>query len=152
MDAVSSQSALFDVDGSQIRTPEPQERLSADRSRTRRQAQAIENGRHPLGLALDWRLKLNPEAAPADDRRALGRRCGNCRFRQIFRYHDKPYPKCVHPGGFSAEQYERLGPPRVTHGAGTDVRAWWPGCTDHEPGDRDVPDGMRWTPQTGEIR
>jgi len=144
--------ALFDLDPADVRTPEPQEKLSADRRRTQRQAQAIENGRHPIGLALGWPLKLHPEAAPADDRKAPGRRCGNCRFRQIFRYHNKTYPKCVRPDGDSAEQYERLGPPRATHGAGTDVRAWWPGCADHEPGDRDVPDGMRWTPETEAIR
>jgi hypothetical protein len=144
--------ALFDLDPGQIRTPTPVEQMSPGGRRTLRQAQAAAVGRHPLGLALDRPLTLHPEAAPAGDRQAPGRRCGNCRFRQIFRYHKKPYPKCAHPGSYSAEQYERLGPPRATHGAGTDVRAWWPGCTDHEPGDSAVPDGMRWTPDTGAIR
>lgn len=36
--------------------------------------------------------------------------------------------------------------PGVTHGAGTDVAAWWPGCEDHTWGDpRLSPDAARHT-------
>jgi hypothetical protein len=38
--------------------------------------------------------------------------------------------------------------PRVAHSASSDVRAWWPGCSDHEFGDPAVSDdAARWTPE-----
>jgi hypothetical protein len=109
--------ALFDG-------PEPLAGLSADRSRTVRQRVALTHGQHPLSVTLGP-LALHADAAPADDKRADGRRCGNCRFRQQTGPHS--YPKC----GFAE-------PARISRGAGTDCRAWWPACTDHEP---EVADG-----------
>ncbi|AIJ26386.1 hypothetical protein [Amycolatopsis methanolica] len=89
---------------------------SPDARRTERQGQYLAAGAHPLTAALGYPVKLHPGAAPAADRAAPGRRCGNCRYRRPGRY-----PKClVHDGD------------RITRGAGTDVRAWWPACTDHE--------------------
>jgi hypothetical protein len=50
----------------------------------------------------------------------------------------RTYAKCVID---EAKQY-----PRVSHGAGTDVRAWWPACKDHEWGDPLSDDAARWVP------
>lgn len=113
-----TEAALFDVDAP---PPPAAETLSRGRQRTIRQAEALTGGRHPLELALSRPLTLHPEAAPADDRTAPGRRCGNCRFRQMMR----GYPKCTF--GKTDSGY-----PRLTHSAATDTRAWWPGCVDHE--------------------
>lgn len=115
---------LFDVEPTP--PPPPAEKLSAERRRTIRQAEALARGRHPLGLALGCTIRLHDEAAPADDRTAPGRRCGNCKFRELFGYHTRSYAKCA--VGYT----ERRGYPRITHGAGTDVRAWWPACRDHQ--------------------
>lgn len=133
-----SEPTLFDLD---VPVPEPEPKESATVRRTKRQAARLAQGVHPLTGS-----RLHEEAAPADDRTAPGRRCGNCRFRQVLRYHDKSYPKCVHPGGVSAEQLEKHGPPRVTHGEASDVKAFWSACPDHEWGDGKIPDSMRWTP------
>lgn len=88
-------------------------KLSADRRRTIRQTQLLAAGWHPLGR------RLHADAAPADDRQAPGRRCGNC-------FHRTPaggrhYPKCM------------LNPSDVTNGPATDCRGWWPGCAAHTP-------------------
>lgn len=129
---------LFDVP--EPERPEPAEKISADRRRTQRQHTAIANGLHPLGLALAGRqLLLHPDAL-VDDRDAPGPTCGGCRFRRQFEHHNRTYPKCT----FGAETvtrptYDRKGTyqatqyPRLSNGAGTDVRAWWPACPDHEP-------------------
>lgn len=142
--------ALFHVDAPPVERDD-MAGLSPNRRRTARQLDALRNGYHPLALALpvdvNRHLPLHPEAAPVDDQKAPGRRCGNCRWRRV-----RAFPKCVYPENRSAEDYEHDGPPRVTRGAGTDVRAWWPGCRDHEPGDPDLPDAMRWVPDTAEIR
>ncbi|MEV7805051.1 hypothetical protein AB0O28_19080 [Microbispora sp. NPDC088329] len=142
--------ALFDIEAPPPAEPEPKE--SPDARRTRRQGELLARGSHPLGLSLGWPLRLHKEAAPADDRQAGGRRYGNCRFRQVLAARVRGFPKCVHPGSQSAESYETLGPLRVTHGAASDVRAWWPGCVDHEFGDPKVPGGMRWVPDPREAR
>ena len=41
--------------------------------------------------------------------------CGSCVHRFIRSYRNKRYPKCDIS--------------HVSHGVGTDVRAWWPACT-----------------------
>ncbi|MCO1574996.1 hypothetical protein M8C13_04385 [Crossiella sp. SN42] len=131
---------LFDVE------PVPTEALSGDRRRTQRQAAALAGGAHPLSAAFARHIRLHAEAAPADDRAAPGRRCGNCRFRQVLRYHARSYPKCV-----LGQESTSPGvlPPRITHGGGTDVRAWWPACIDHEHGDPALsPDAARYVPHT----
>lgn len=99
---------------------EPVENLSADRRRTLRQRQQVEAGIHPL-----TGLRTYPD---------LGT-CGDCRFRMVLDYHSRAYPKCTFDEA------------RMTHGAGTDCRAWWPACGDHELGDNKVgPDAMRVRP------
>lgn len=112
--------------------PEPAEKLSPDRRRTLRQRADIERGRHPLTGS---QLADDPDAT-----------CGNCRFRAGVDWHDRSYPKCFYePAGWDVERMH--GWPRVTHGAATDVRAWWRACTDHEWGDNAVsPDAARWRP------
>jgi hypothetical protein len=145
---MTTQPAMFDVEPLPAAEPDPPQ--SATVRRTRRQAAMLANRRHPLSSPLGYSLFLHAEAAPADDRDAPGRRCGNCRFRQILGHHDSRYPKCVAPGLMSADAYERLGPPRVSHGEATDVRAWWPGCKDHEWGDPALsPDSARSVPEAG---
>ncbi|MFC4062807.1 hypothetical protein ACFOWE_31335 [Planomonospora corallina] len=104
---------LFDVQAAP--PPEPEE--SAGARRTCRQAEALACGRHPLTGG-----RLHAEAAPHDDRSAAGRRCGTCRWRQPVRGGARSYAKCLRGNGT-----------RVTHGAATDVRAWWPACPDHSP-------------------
>lgn len=50
-----------------------------------------------------------------------------------------------------AADYERAGPPRVSSGAATDVRAWWSACADHEWGDPGLsPDAARCVPEPPE--
>lgn len=116
---------LFDIDPARTvpgpePEPDPNAGLSADRKRTKRQRAQLAKGRHPI-----TGYTLHPEAAPGDDRAAPGRRCGDCVFREQMGYHRRTYAKCVLPGPSG-------GTPYVTHGAGTDVRAWWPGCQRHE--------------------
>jgi hypothetical protein len=103
--------------------PEPVEKLSADRRRTLRQHADVERGRHPL---TGGRLAADPDA-----------KCGNCAHRHVYGHHDRSYPKCTYGDGM----------PRATHSAASDVRAWWPGCTDHEWGDPKLsPDAARCRP------
>ena len=124
---------LFDIEPIALPAPEPVERLSADRRRTLRQRSDVERGIHPL---TGFRIHDDPD-----------RTCGNCRFREVLRYHRRGYPKCLHPGAMGADEYEKYGPPRVSHSASTDVRAWWPGCRDHEWGDPKLsPDAARHVP------
>lgn len=103
---------LFDVVTRPV--PTPIERLSADRRRTIRQRQLIDAGLHPLTSPLASPLRLH--AGPS-------RTCGTCRFRVAIGWHSRSYPKCT----FGGPTW-----PRASHGAATDVRAWWPGCVDHE--------------------
>lgn len=111
--------------------PEATPDMSADQRRGVRQARAMAAGSHPLSLALGWPLSLHAEAGPADDRTAPGLRCGNCRFREVLGHQSSSHPKCT----FGADE-DPWKAPRATHGAGTDVRAWWPACTDHQHKDQ----------------
>lgn len=132
---------LFDVDPAQV-VPAPA-KLSPDARRLARQAEVLAAGYHPVTM-----LKLHEQAAPPGDRQAPGRRCGTCRFREVLAYHRKTYPKCLNPGAMGADEVEILGPPYVSHGAGTDVRKWWPACLDHSYGDRALSDdAARWVPE-----
>ena len=115
---MNGQGALFDAEPVQ---PDPLPRESAGVRRTKRQAALLATGRHPLSSPLRISLWLHAEAAPAGDRAAPGRRCGNCLWRR-----PGLYAKCILPGPGG-------GPPlRVSHSAATDLRSWWPGCTDHD--------------------
>jgi len=111
--------ALFDIPA----TPIP-EAISADRRRTLRQKQAVDLGGHPLGIVIDG-IRRHPEtlgqAYAANDPKARSLTCGSCIHRVLMGYHTADYPKC-NAGGIA----------RISHGSGTDIRAWWPACTDHE--------------------
>lgn len=108
--------------------PVEKPQLSPDRRRTLRQRTAAVNGTHPLALVFGPSIRVH------DD---LGRSCGNCRFRVLHDYHNRSYPKCVVGDGA-----------RVSHSTATDVRAWWPACTDHEwGGPNDWPDAARHVPE-----
>jgi hypothetical protein len=120
---MSQQGALFEVAARPLPAPEPKD--SPTVRRTKRQAALLAAGRHPLSSVMGRSLFLHASAAPAADRAAEGRRCGNCRFREVIGHHSRSYPKCVWPGYDS--QW-----PRASQSEATDVRAWWPGCTDHE--------------------
>lgn len=99
--------------------PATRDHLSPDRRRTVRQAMDLAKGVHPLTGG-----PLHHDAAPVDDRKAPGHRCGTCRFRVAGRYAKCWWPNVDRPGGH----------PRVSFGAATDVRSWWPACADHETG------------------
>lgn len=130
---------LFDADQYRVNPEpaEPVEKLSADRRRSIRQSTALANRVHPLSLALGRTLRLHPDAPPGDDREAAGPRCGSCWYREVLGYHNRSYAKCTADDG-----------DRVSHGAGTDVRAWWPACRDYSPGDTALsPDAARFVPE-----
>lgn len=101
-------------------------RLTAGQSLRARQADLLRWGQHPLALATKRPLWLHPDADRDPDHREGGPRCGDCRFRVLADWHERTYPKCSQASG------EHLDSPRATHGAATDIRAWWPGCTDWE--------------------
>lgn len=122
--------ALVDVAPAGLAESRPQRRrLSMDRRRTIRQREALAVGQHPLA-AVGILLRLHPDAARVtgpNQRDEPGLRCGSCRFRQLVHGGAKDYPKCVvSPAGDGRA-------PRASHGSGTDVRAWWPACTDYQP-------------------
>lgn len=134
--------------------PEPEPPLSADRRRTKRQADGIAAGIHPLTkgplheLASRHRDANSPKSDPFT--------CGSCYFREVIRYHGRSFPKCGVPGPVSVYRkgqdggwhWETVdGAPRATHSAASDVRAWWPACLDYVPGDRISNDAARHIPE-----
>jgi hypothetical protein len=139
------QGELFEVEP--VALPPPAKKLSADRRRTQRQAEAIESGVHPLSLATRSHIPLHPDAPPR--RGEPGKTCGDCKMRQKLSYHRRSYAKCV-LGYQATDAGQPSPPPRVSHGAGTDVRAWWPACKDFEWGDPLSDDAARWVPPTKE--
>lgn len=98
--------------------PEPGPKLSADRRRTLRQKADVARGVHPL-----MRTKTRPDVGT----------CGDCAHRLVLGHHNRSWPKCELAG--------------ITHGAGTDCRAWWPACDRFDPGDDISDDAARWTPE-----
>lgn len=126
---MNGEAFLFDLPPDTIRrVPDEVERLSPDRRRTLRQATDLKAGRHPLGG------RVHKDAAPHDGRQAPGLRCGSCRFRWLFEgpsygLHGGTFPKCT----LGAPEGEPALGARVTNGAATDCRAWWPACTKYQP-------------------
>ena len=120
---------------------------SRDARRTELQLATLERGFHPLGNALGYRIQLHRDAAPTDDRKAAGLRCGDCRFRVVLGWHARSYPKCI-VGYTELDPSKKFpgDPPRMSHGGGTDVRKWWPACPDFEWGDHVSDDAARWVP------
>lgn len=128
----------------------PAEPLSADRKRTLRQLDALAAGRHPLQPLTGRSLRLHPEAAPYNDRRAEGRRCGSCwYFKLVYTNGNRQWPKCLYGAVNPTDANPNPGPPpRVSRSSASDVRRWWPGCVDHVYGDPDVSDdAARYVPE-----
>ena len=117
------QAGLFDMKPVPLAAaPEPE---SATVRRTKRQAALLARGRHPLQPIVGV-LFLHKEAAPADDRAAAGLRCGSCQFRELVGGHARSYPKCMLPAPGTGHRL------RDTMSDASDVRAWWPACTDYQ--------------------
>ncbi|UQS95164.1 hypothetical protein Pam4_21 [Pseudanabaena phage Pam4] len=115
--------------------PEEPEVLSPDRRRTARQRALVAAGVHPLTggpiHALASRHR-DPTAARTDPFT-----CGSCVHRAVLSTGGGSYPKCLVGDGA-----------RITHGAATDVRAWWPACPAYSPGEPSLsPDAARWLPE-----
>jgi hypothetical protein len=125
------QMALFDMEPAPGAAPAPPpaaaDPVSAGRKLLARQGKQLTDGWHPLSGG-----RLHPDAAPADDRAAPGLRCGSCRYRELIYGGQNAYPKCTVGAKRTADGHPLSGP-RITHGAATDVRAWWPACRDYEP-------------------
>lgn len=139
---------LFDGWEPEVRQPRPSEdtSLSAGQRLTLRQAEMVADGIHPL-----TRGPLHPLASRHRDASAPKGdpfTCGSCHFRRVEKYHDYAYPKCWLPNpkvGADAPQARIYA--RVSHGATSDVRAWWPACPDYTPGDSGLsPDAARSLP------
>lgn len=126
-----SENALFDMQPGTA--PGPVE--SAAQRRTRRQRDAIRRGAHPLALVFGaGAVRMHPDAdrdaAPGAGSR-LPLRCGSCTWRRLIRAgHDKPYPKCMRTPD-DTEPQPLSDSPRATASEATDVRAWWPACTNY---------------------
>lgn len=88
---------------------DPYDGLSADAKRTAKQHAAVAAGIHPL-----TKTKARPD---------LGT-CGTCALRNLIDHHAGTHPKCT----LGANLEKRRSGPFMTHGAGTDCRAWWPAC------------------------
>ncbi len=97
---------------------ESTEILSADRRRTLRQHADVERGYHPLTGG-----KL-----PAEGENGHGHTCGDCHLRVLVRWHNRTYAKCAF--GIDPHTTPLDDAPRASHGAASDVRAWWPACRD----------------------
>lgn len=133
---------LFDATPYTVAQPRP---LSEQRRRTLRQERAMANGVHPLALALrDPTIRVHPDAPR--DRGGAGPTCGSCWYRrQTATNGNRNWPKCTY-GAENWTDQTRGRAPRVTHGAGTDVRRWWPACDSYSPGGGLSPDAARSIP------
>lgn len=132
---MSQSEGLFDlnpVEQERIAAAERFAGMSAGRRLTFRQREAITNGYHPLSLVAQG-LKLHPDAgrdgAPGSP--AAGPTCGRCSFRLQIHWRGATYAKCAF--GAKPVYHPLNGAPRASHGATTDVRAWWPACSDFQP-------------------
>jgi hypothetical protein len=115
--------------------PAPRDHRGRAQRRQERQAAAIELGQHPLSVALGISIPLTPAVRDGVD--LVRPSCGDCALRQPLSGGNRSFPKCtarpversrVDEGGRTWTWHEY---PRATHGEGTDVRAWWPACTDY---------------------
>lgn len=128
------------------------EPLSADRRRTQRQREQIDAGTHPL-MGGPLHPMAAPEVCSPDAARNAPYTCGSCRFRELMRWHDRAYPKCLRDlyradqdgAAMVTRSVESI--TNLSHGAATDCRGWWPACRFYESGDKDLsPDASRVIP------
>jgi hypothetical protein len=129
--------ALFDATPYEVPPPASADPdLSPDRRRTLRQREDIAAGRHPLTRG-PLHPFASPEIASPDAEKGRPFTCGSCRFRELLRYHGKAWPKCLRDatyGHHDASSIDLTKVRNVSHGATTDVRAWWPACIGYEAG------------------
>lgn len=94
---------------------------------TRRAAVRIGEGLHPLENVQPG-LKLHADASTDPEDKTTGPRCKTCMFAVAVRWHGKPFRKCAfgRPAGRSLNAA-----PRASHSEATDLRLWWPACTDY---------------------
>jgi hypothetical protein len=94
--------------------------LSAGQRLTLRQTGDIRAGRHPLthGPLHDQ----GDRSASRDNGNRRPLTCGTCIYRELFKWHDYTYPKCI--------AHDRV---FLKHSTATDVRAWWPACPSYLP-------------------
>lgn len=120
--------ALFDLpEGARTaRTDTPVEELTEGQRRNRLHLMRISDGVHPLGPP----LRLHPDADRSGARDGPGPRCGTCQYRVLTGGHARSFPKCVWP---ELEFRGQKSCPRVTFSIASDVRTWWPACTDYQP-------------------
>lgn len=143
---------LFPDDGLRVAPSHDEPELTYGERQRRRQGALIANGYHPLAGPLRNRLRLHPDADRAQNREdpQSGPTCGSCALRQLVGGHAKSFPKCF-AGTFTTtitDEQRRNYPmmyggakpgavsthhPRQTNADATDVKAWWPACTDHQP-------------------
>jgi len=140
---------LFDASALYVAPPASADPdLSPDRRRTLRQGEAIAAGRHPLTRGPLHPSSLGRYASKGDA--GMPFTCGSCRFREVLKYHNGSYPKCLRDltyGGHDAASVTYSDVKNVSHGASTDVRGWWPACTGYEAGDPGLsPDAARCVP------
>lgn len=114
---------LFEVPGAQ---EQRRPTLNDDAARIARQNRALLDGVHPLALVAGTGvIRIHPDSAYAtatkDNAKDRPLRCGTCVWRT-----SGQYPKCMFRSSSTAK------PSRFSHGPATDVRAWWPACTDHQ--------------------
>jgi hypothetical protein len=127
--------------------PHVEPEQSPGQRRRARHLARIEAGQHPLSIALGP-LPLHPEAARDGGRDGDGTpRCGSCRFREPLNGGSRTFPKCTYgarvvrrerwaPASRTSpvpQSYDEVVRPRVSHGEGTDVAAWWPACITYQP-------------------
>ncbi|KAB7761789.1 hypothetical protein [Mycolicibacterium mucogenicum] len=117
-----SADGLFEVPADAYVVPPAPEVLTRGERRTRLVATRIARGEHPLG-----RIQLHADAAR--ERGAGGLICGTCRFRELMGGNQRSYPKCRLP----VQVGDRVTFPRDTGCESSDIRAWWPACTDYQP-------------------
>jgi hypothetical protein len=111
------------------------EKLSPDRARTERQRLAIAAGRHPLDAVFPTRRHPDTirKAYERTDERGRPLTCGTCSHRELMGAGNRTVAKCTatrHAG----EHDSRTVMPRATGSAASDVRAWWPACTEYSGG------------------
>jgi hypothetical protein len=112
--------------------PPPADDRNSGQKRRDRQALRIAVGLHPLSID-GMKIPLHsdvPRTATKDDDGAYPR-CGTCQFRVLLDHHTRRYPKCI-VGVPVLIPFSRISSARISHGADTDVRAWWPACRDYE--------------------
>jgi hypothetical protein len=139
---------LFPADGMRVAPSPEEEGITQGERLRRRQAARIAAGYHPLAMGGSTQ-RLHPDADRALDKDApqSGPTCGTCRFRETVGGHARSFPKCLwgyvnrpmtdaelaaRPASSSATRVVYYGP-RYANSESSDVRAWWPACTDHQP-------------------